>query len=130
MIDVRRWLAILAFAVSIAGCDGESLLLPDTAPQGVEGRVSIGPQCPVLPADGSCPDLAYAAVLDLLEASGDVVGRVRSDTEGRFRVGLQPGQYRIVPRNGDPFPHASPLDITVEPGRWLEIDIVFDTGIR
>jgi hypothetical protein len=114
----------------VASCGASSLVLPADAPQGVEGRVWLGPQCPVQPADGSCPDAPYAAALDLHADDGSHVTRLRSNTEGRFRAGLEPGRYRIVPRNGDPFPHAPPVDFTVEAGLWLGIDIVFDTGIR
>ena len=125
-----RVVALLFVVWTVSSCGAGSPVLPDDAPQGVEGRVWLGPQCPVPPIDGSCPDAPYAAALDLHTAQGSYVTRLRSDADGRFRAGLEPGRYRIVPRNGDPFPHAPPLDITVEPGRWLDIAIFFDTGIR
>ncbi|MBT8335546.1 MAG: hypothetical protein KJO11_03015 [Gemmatimonadetes bacterium] len=130
MIGRGRVLGLLFGALIGVGCSGNSPVLPGDAPQGVEGRVWLGPQCPVQPSDGSCPDAPYSAVLDLQTAGGAHVTRLRSDTEGRFRAGLRPGRYRMVPRNGDPFPHASPVDFTVEAGRWLQIEILFDTGIR
>jgi hypothetical protein len=121
---------VLTVVLAVAGCGGNSLVLPEDAPQGVTGRVWLGPQCPVQPSDGSCPDAAWAAVLDLQTDGGSHVTRLRSNAEGRFRAGLEPGRYRIVPRNGDPFPHASPVGFTVEAGRWVEVEILFDTGIR
>ena len=118
---------IAAFAVA---CDGASLVLPPDAEQGIEGRVWLGPQCPVLPADGSCPDAPYAAVLRIQTAGGAQVTSVRSGSDGRFRVGLQPGRYRIDPRPGDPFPHAPAVEVTVAADRWSAVEIVYDTGIR
>jgi hypothetical protein len=58
------------------------------------------------------------------------VTRVRSDEDGRFRVGLSPGDYVVDPESGDPFPVAGPQDVTVVEGAYTEVVVSFDTGIR
>lgn len=125
---VVRVAALLAMVVT-AGCESDSLLGPD-ADQGVEGLALIGPQCPVQSEAMPCPDLPYAATIEVVEAGGGWVTRVRADSEGRFRVGLAPGSYRLLPLSGDPFPVASSVEVQVAAGAWSAVTIQFDTGIR
>jgi hypothetical protein len=68
--------------------------------------------------------------IDVRNAAGDRVTRVRSGSDGRFRVGLRPGAYVLVPESGDPFPTASEQEVTVEEGVYAEVTVAFDTGIR
>jgi hypothetical protein len=123
-----RALLLLFALLGISGCDSVYLLGID-ASQGIVGIVLIGPSCPVQPSDGSCPPQPYSALITI-RRSGDVVTLVRSDADGRFRVGLKPGRYEIVPESGDPFPHASPQDVDVVVDAFSEITVLFDTGIR
>jgi hypothetical protein len=116
-------------AAAVAGCGSSSLLGPD-ADQGVEGIALIGPQCPVQSDDTPCPDLPYAATIEVVEAGGGWVTRLRTNADGRFRVGLEPGNYRLLPRSGDPFPIGSNVDVTVSAGAWSSVIVSFDTGIR
>ena len=90
----------------------------------------IGPQCPVATPTSPCPDVPYATTLDLLEADGNYVTRLRSSDEGRFRVGLRPGRYRLEPRSGNPFPYSMPVEVTVPVSEWVDVTIYYDTGLR
>ena len=119
----------MALLVGIASCGSDDLLGPD-APQGVEGIVLIGPQCPVQSVDDPCPDLPYRAWISVQRRDGSVVTRLRSDDDGRFRVGLRAGAYVIAPESGDPFPSASPQDVDVREGAYTQVTVSFDTGIR
>lgn len=120
------WLTILLSAV---GCGSSDLLGPE-AHQGIEGLVLLGPQCPVQTEDDPCPDLPYQAWIRVRHADGGIITRIRSDEDGRFRVGLRPGKYILDPESGDPFPHASREEAEVERDRYTEIVLFFDTGIR
>jgi hypothetical protein len=117
-------LLILAF-----GC-GPSDLLGPGAPQGIDGMVLIGPQCPVQSLDDPCPDLPYEASIDVRVPGGGSVTRVQSGSDGTFRVGLRPGLYTLQPEPGDPFPSAQSLDVEVRVNEYSEVTISFDTGIR
>jgi hypothetical protein len=113
----------------IVGCAPGDLLGPD-ALQGIEGLVTIGPQCPVVQQDGSCPDLPYQAWVRVRRSDGALVARIRSGEDGKFRVGLRPGAYRLDPESGSPFPFATGENVEVERGVFSEVVIQFDTGIR
>lgn len=119
-------LAVLALVV---GACGNSLLGPG-ARQGIEGVVWIGPQCPVQSASDPCDDLPYEVGIEVRSREGVRVTRFRSDSEGRFRVGLFPGFYTLIPDNGDPFPVAEEQEVVVLQDSFTPVTINFDTGIR
>jgi len=118
-----------AIVLTLSACGGDDLLGPDAA-QGIEGIVLLGPQCPVQSLEDPCPDLPYEAWIEVRRASGGSVTRIRSGEDGRFRVGLRPGQYVLDPESGNPFPIASELEVQVDEGAYAEVIISFDTGIR
>ena len=63
-------------------------------------------------------------------AGGVLLTRVRSDEEGRFRVGLRSGSYILDPESGSPFPTAGEQAVEVDDGVYTEVIVSFDTGIR
>lgn len=118
------------FAVALVlACDPGALLGPD-APQGVDGVALRGPVCPVQSEDEACADQPHQAWIEIEDDDGRRVARVRTDEDGRFRVGLVVGRYTLVPESGDPFPVASPQDVEVVAGQYTEVTVLFDTGIR
>jgi hypothetical protein len=121
--------SLLAGLLALASCGASDFLGPD-AEQGIEGLVLLGPMCPVVRADDPCPDQPYQASIDVRRLGGELAGTVRSDEEGRFRVGLRPGDYVLEPRSGSPFPAAGPQVVPVEPGAYTDVVVSFDTGIR
>ena len=126
---------VLAFVFSatlaaVMGCAASSSLLGPDAPQGIEGRVLLGPMCPVAQVDNPCPDQPYQAWIDIADAGGKHVTRIQSDTEGSFRVGLEPGSYVMHPESGNPLPRASDQQVDVATGVYTAVTIAFDTGIR
>ena len=63
---------------------------------GVEGRVTIGPMCPVVQQGTECPDAPYSAALVVEDERGREVARIESSPDGSFRVALSPGTYQLV----------------------------------
>ena len=124
----RGGTAIL-LAVALGSC-GRGDILGAGARQGIEGVVLIGPQCPVVSQNDPCDDLPYEVSIEVESRDGVPVTRFRSDAEGRFRVGLFPGFYTIIPESGDPFPRAEPQEVIVLRDSFTEVEILFDTGIR
>lgn len=120
---------VLALTIGSA-CDGGSSLLGPDASQGIEGLALLGPLCPVVMEGQPCPDRPYQAWIRVLDGDGGVVTRIRTDEEGRFRVGLEPGGYVLDPVSGDPFPRAGRQEVSVTTGRFTEVTLHFDTGIR
>lgn len=119
----------VGLSLALVAC-GTSNLLGPAAAQGIEGLVLIGPQCPVQTVANPCPDEPYQAWIPIRTAAGTLVTRVRSGEDGRFRVGLRPGSYVLDPESGDPFPVANPQAVEVDAGRYTDVLISFDTGIR
>jgi len=134
MRRVVRMLAGAGCALALAAafaCQASELLGPD-APQGIEGIVLLGPMCPVVSESDPCPDVPYQAEIEVRTAADRHVTTVRSGEDGRFRVGLEPGRYRLVPGNGSssPFPTASDQTVDVLEGVYTQVTVGFDTGIR
>ena len=123
---MRGILAVLA----LSACTGASALLGLDAEQGIDGIVLLGPQCPVVREDAPCPDAPHAAAIDVWDADGAYVTRVRSGEDGRFQVGLRAGDYVLEPESGHPFPYAQPMEVTVPRGEWTAVTVLYDTGIR
>jgi hypothetical protein len=100
---------------------------------GVAGRVTAGPTCPVeVPGDPSCnPRPVAGAVLVVTGAGGAEVARFTTDATGLFRLGLQPGDYTLVPQAVEGLMGtAAPMPFTVTDGDETFLDVGYDTGIR
>ena len=128
---VRGMLALLVagvLAVILAGCGGAE----PPADTGVEGVVTIGPMCPVVQVGQPCPDQPYAAKLTVVNPSGKVIARDAADADGRFRIPLETGDYRLQAeaKDGGPLPASAGYPFTVSQGSWTRLDVVMDSGIR
>jgi hypothetical protein len=97
---------------------------------GVEGRVTAGPTCPVQRADQPCPDQPVETTVRLLRKDGSVAATGKSDADGSFRLGVAPGNYRLVADWPSRAGGCAPVDVTVEQGRFTHADVSCDTGIR
>jgi hypothetical protein len=118
---------LLAGLVACGG--GAAAPAPDS---GIEGLVLIGPTCPVEQVGQGCADEPYAGAVKVVEASsGKVVTTIRSGEDGKFRVALPPGSYRLepVPASGG-LPFGKPIDVVVRPHTYEEVTVSFDSGIR
>ena len=88
--------------------------------------------CPVEQIDTPCPDELYHAVLVVTDLQGDEVARTESGPDGRYRVGLEPGTYWLVPQSpneGAP-PSAPKRQVEVREGLYTTVDVQYDSGIR
>jgi hypothetical protein len=80
-----------------------------------------------------CPDNPYQATLIVLDSSGArEITRFQTDAEGRFRLPLAPGNYILHPETPEnmPMPIAPEQNFTVTEGRFTQINVVYDSGIR
>jgi hypothetical protein len=107
--------------------------LPTQMPtdSGIEGRVTIGPTCPVMQINNPCPDKPYQATLTVLTGSSHLrVIQFQTDANGYFRVALSPGEYVLHPESPNIMPHAGDQNFTVLPHEYAQVNISFDSGIR
>jgi len=122
---------MMSFLVSM--CSGVGCIPVIGSSSGIFGTILAGPQCPVqIEGDPQCDDKPLAATVIVKTADGLFeVARFTADSNGEFRVPLQPGSYLLDPLPGENgFPHSSPQLVTVEADTFTQVDISYDTGIR
>ena len=100
------------------------------ANSGVEGQVLIGPMCPVVQAAQSCPDQPYQATLTVNSRDGTRLTQVQADSQGHFRIQLKPGDYILHPESPNTVPFAAEQALHVEAGRFTQLTVSYDSGIR
>jgi hypothetical protein len=98
--------------------------------QGIEGRATLGPACPVARAEDPCPDRPYQATVDVLDGQGGLVKEFQTAADGSFRISLPPGTYTLQGVSSGNLPLAPTQAITVQPGRFTQVTLSFDSGIR
>ncbi len=119
----------MACALGATACaDQITLGAPSTV---LAATVVRGPVQPVCRADLPCDDVPFVSGFDI-ERGGRRVATARSDSAGRFRIALAPGDYRVVPHGDAPiiFPRAQVKDVRVTIDSVTRVLLHFDTGIR
>jgi hypothetical protein len=100
---------------------------------GIEGQAVISPSHPGPQRQGAPSTAPYKTTLVVWRADGDQeVARFETGSDGRFRVALPPGTYRVgsPPQKGRFAPRAREETITVKPGMYAQVTIDFDSGMR
>jgi hypothetical protein len=97
---------------------------------GIEGLVTLSPTCPGPQRAGQVCEQPYQATISVLDQRGNVVTRIRSGADGRFRVVLAPGSYTLRPESPGALPRAGELAVTVTAGQFTRVDIRYDSGMR
>ena len=100
---------------------------------GIEGQALISPSHPGpirQGESGTAPFKTTIAVWDKVD--GREVARVDTDADGRFRVAVRPGTYRVgsPPQTGRFLPRSSEETVTVTAGKFAKVTINFDSGMR
>lgn len=101
----------------------------------LEGKVSIGPICPVerIPPDPQCQpteETYHAWPVAVFEGKHKVTNIVVK-TDGTFSVELPPGTYTMDYEKQQHFGKGTlPATVVIKPGKTTTLDIDIDTGIR
>jgi hypothetical protein len=100
----------------------------------LNGKVSIGPLCPVEPCTIPHDRLvaAYAArPITISTPDGIVVTTVTADPESGYTVALKQGTYIVtLPKQGIGGSPDLPATVTIRSGETVVLDISIDTAIR
>ena len=115
------------FALVLSACTSINPTLTDS---GVKGQVVVGPMCPVVQEGQECPDQPYQATLTVNNPNGKKIVQVQTDAEGRFKIPLEPGEYILHPESPNVMPFASEQAVTVQAGKFTEVTVNYDSGIR
>jgi hypothetical protein len=124
-------IAIVVALLASTGTACASARIVDGSPSGVRGTVLLGPLCPVQRQDSPCPDRPIAAAVTATDASGKVVATAHSGQDGRFSLGLVPGSYVLAAASGQGIGGGGKtVDVVVSQGRFAQVTLRVDTGIR
>lgn len=93
---------------------------------GLRGMVLISPGSPTCEPGTPCTRPA-AHVLLRFWRGGKVVGRTRTDSRGRYRIGLRPHTYRVTSRKGAAL---EPARVYVPTSSFRRVTFRLDVGIR
>lgn len=122
-----RTALIVALVLQMACARSPSIEPGDS---GIEGVVLLGPTCPVETPESPCPHRPIEAELTVIgDGSDNVVRLGSSGPDGRFRVSVGPGDYTLSATASGAM-SCDPQDVTVEGGRFTEVTVQCDTGIR
>jgi major membrane immunogen (membrane-anchored lipoprotein) len=125
----RTILGVMVLGLLIVGCASSSSS-SGTGDSGIQGKVLIGPTCPVETIEHPCPDRPLAADLVVARVGGGTVATALSGNDGTFRVPLPPGAYTITVGHLGGVGLAKPMAVTVPAGRFVEVTVSVDSGIR
>ena len=103
---------------------------PTPTDSGVEGKVLIGPNCPVVQQGQECPDQPYQATLVVNNSNGREIAKVQTDENGYFKIPLEPGEYILHPESPNVMPYAAEQTFVVEAGKFTQVTVNYDSGIR
>jgi len=118
--------SLIICSVLLIGCGGSN---DQGQNSGIEGQVSFGPISPVAQpgVDNYRP---YQATITVLNENGQVVTQFQSNADGKFRVSLKAGKYILRPEAPGPRPSAAKQFVTVSEGKFTQVHINYDSGIR
>jgi len=97
---------------------------------GIEGQALIGPMCPIVQEGQECPDQLYQAAITVNSLNSGKIVQVQTDTQGHFKTPLAPGEYILHPESPNGIPYANEQNILVEAGKFTQIIVNYDSGIR
>jgi carboxypeptidase family protein len=111
--------SVLAAALVTSGAGGSG--------SGVTGRVVKGPIRPICTSELPCNGPAKGARVTFRRAN--VVRSTLTGANGRYRIALLPGRYRVTLTVGGLRPPAA-RTVIVLGGRYAVANFTIDTGIR
>ena len=118
---------LLLTVLTLTACSSAN---PTPLDSGVEGQVFIGPMCPVVQVGQECPDQPYQATLTVNSPAGERIVQIQTGKDGTFKIPLAPGNYILHPESPNVMPFAQELPFTVEAGRFTQVNVNYDSGIR
>lgn len=126
-------LALLIAVLALGAAPSARALASPASESGVTGTVLMSPVCPVAhnPPLPQCAPRPYQATITVKTADGkEEVTHFTSDSDGRFKITLEPGKYLLVPVNGKPYPRGAPQTVSVRAGKFTAVTVMYDTGMR
>jgi Prealbumin-like fold domain len=104
---------------------------PSGAESGIEGAITISPANPG-PIRADAPDSKpLANTTFMVEDKNTEVTSFTTDDQGRFRVSLSPGHYKVLLKGKKTsIGRFGPFEVDVAPGKMTKVEWKCDSGIR
>ena len=127
----RISLVLVAVALLVSACADEGVVGSSGQGAGIQGKVLLGPMCPVQRAESPCPDRPIEADITVTGSDGKTVASGRSGADGTYRISLSPGTYTVTAkRPGSGFGVGKPVSVDVPAGTFVHLSLLVDSGIR
>lgn len=97
---------------------------------GIMGKATLGPTCPVERPGEICSKPYQGVIVVKNSDKTREVTRFTTDSDGLFRVKLQPGKYYLAIDPENRLPFLKEQLVEVKPDQFTEINLSLDTGIR
>jgi len=125
-------IVLIALVLGLSACaNGATAGGPGDGTGGIQGKVLLGPMCPVQQVNSPCPDKSIEAVITVDSSTGDRVATERSDPDGTYRISLLPGSYTVTARRpSGEFGAGKPVTVRVPNGTFVHLNLLVDSGIR
>jgi hypothetical protein len=109
-------------------CTGQT---PSVGESGIEGVITITPANPGPTRIGAAASVPLARSTFAVEKDNSEVTSFNTDDQGRFRVSLPPGHYKIFLKGRkSSIGHFGPFETDVAPGKMTNVQWECDSGIR
>ena len=98
---------------------------------GIKGKVLLGPKKNLAkPGDQEFEPFETTLVVKTEDGAKEVT-QIKSKSNGRFRIQLEPGTYTVnLQTDGAKYPRCEDTKVKVEPHQFTKVIIKCDTGIR
>ena len=120
-----------AFGLIVMAVCASTGQTPSAGESGIEGVITISPANPGPTRIDAAASIPLADATFAVERNNDVVTSFVTDDQGRFRVSLQPGHYKIsVKGRKSSIGRFGPFEVDVSPGKMTNVQWECDSGIR
>jgi len=128
----RISLLLVAVALAVTACADAAIVgTSGKGAAGIQGKVLLGPMCPVQQVGSPCPDKPIEADITVTDSDGKTVATGHSHADGTYRISLLPGSYTVTAkRPGGGFGFGKPVTVNVSDGTDVQLNLLVDSGIR
>lgn len=124
----KSFIAFGFIAMAVCAFSGQT---PSGGESGIEGIITISPANPGPTRDDAPGSIPLANAKFVLEKNSREVTSFTTDRQGRFRVSLPPGHYKVTAEGGkSSIGRFGPFEADVAPGKMTIVQWECDSGIR